>query len=220
VSQEAQPRARFRRRLAFFAIAAAAVVGLGIGSVAHFADDDPAQGTLALPSFHGQASWKAGEKPAPPISLRDHTGSVVSLEELRGRSVLLTFFDSHCDDQCPITGRQLGTILRNLAPADRPTLVMVSVNPAGDTRASIRRAMKEWRLTGPWRWRWLRGTKSELAAVWDNYGISVEPKTNEIGHSLVLYLIDRRGFERTGYLFPFLPNFVALDLKALGAKAA
>jgi hypothetical protein len=34
-------------------------------------------------------------------------------------------------------------------------------------------------------------------------------------HGLVLYLIDRRGFERTGYLFPFLPNFVALDLRTL-----
>ena len=220
MSQGAQSWARFRRRLAFLALAGAAVVGLGIGSVAHFADDDLAQGKLALPSFHGQASWKAGDRPAPPISLRDHTGSVVSLEKLRGRPVLLTFFDSHCDDQCPIAGRQLGTILRDLAPADRPVLVMVSVNPAGDTRASIRRAMKEWRLTGPWRWHWLRGTRSELSAVWADYGISVEPETNEIGHSLALYLIDRKGFERTGYLFPFLPNFVALDLKMLGTKAA
>lgn len=218
MSRETRPR--FRPRLAFFALAAAAVAGLGIGSVAHFADDDPAQRALVLPVFHGQASWKARERPAPPFSLRDHTGSLVSLAELRGRSVLLTFFDSHCDDQCPITGRQLGTILKTLTPADRPTLVIVSVNPAGDTRASIRRAMKDWRLSGPWRWHWLRGSRSELASVWDDYGVSVEPTTNEIGHSLVLYLIDRSGFERTGYLFPFLPNFVALDLKTLRAEAA
>lgn len=221
MSQEAQPRTRIRRRLAFFALTAAALAGLGIGSVAHFADDDPAaRGALALPSLHGQASWKAGERPAPPISLRDQTGSLVSLAELRGRSVLLTFFDSRCDDQCPITGRQLGTILENLTPADRPTLMIVSVNPAGDTPASIRQAMKDWRLSGPWRWHWLRGSRSELASVWDDYGVSVEPKTNEIGHSLVLYLIDGKGFERTGYLFPFLPNFVALDLKTLRAEAA
>jgi hypothetical protein len=35
-----------------------------------------------------------------------------------------------------------------------------------------------------------------------------------------LYLIDRRGFARTGYLFPFLPNFVALDLRSLGRERA
>jgi hypothetical protein len=38
--------------------------------------------------------------------------------------------------------------------------------------------------------------------------------------AIAVYLIDRKGFERTGYLFPFLPSFVALDLKTLGAKAA
>jgi hypothetical protein len=32
--------------------------------------------------------------------------------------------------------------------------------------------------------------------------------------------VHRRGFQRTGYLFPFLPNFVALDLRSLGRKRA
>jgi hypothetical protein len=32
--------------------------------------------------------------------------------------------------------------------------------------------------------------------------------------------VDRRGFQRTGYLFAFLPNFVALDLRSLGRKRA
>ena len=206
-----------RARLAALSIALAALSGVGIALVAYLALGS-AQGGLAVPRLHGQASWPAGERRAPTFELPDHNGSVVSLEKLQSRPVLLTFLDSRCVDQCPIAGRQLGTILRGMPPADRPTLVIVSVNPAGDTPASIRRAMAAWRLAGPYRWHWLRGTKGELAAVWRTYGIGVEPRTNMIAHALTLYLIDRRGFERTGYLFPFLPNFVALDLRSLARE--
>jgi cytochrome oxidase Cu insertion factor (SCO1/SenC/PrrC family) len=220
MSQAAQSRSRpeFRRRLALLAIAAG-VTGVGLGLVAHLVVGERAQGGLALPRLHGQASWSAGEQRAPAFALRDQDGVVVSLGALRGRPVLLTFFDSHCKDQCPGVGRLLAILLRGMRPVDRPTLVMVSVNPAGDTRASILRAMGAWRLAGPWRWHWVSGTRSQLAAVWRNYGIAVEPTTNDITHGLALYLIDRRGFERTGYLYPFLPNFVALDLRTLARES-
>jgi cytochrome oxidase Cu insertion factor (SCO1/SenC/PrrC family) len=222
VSRQPQrkPRAPLGRRFYVLVIVAfAGVTGVGLGLVAHLVASEPAQGGLSR-SLHGQVSWERGERPAPRFALRDHTGGLVSLAALRDRPVLLTFFDSHCAEQCPIMGRQLAIMLRRMPSADRPTLVIVSVNPAGDTQASIRRAMGEWRLAGPWRWHWVRGTGSQLAAVWRDYGITVEPTTNDITHGLVLYLIDRRGFERTGYLFPFLPNFVALDLKTLREEAA
>jgi cytochrome oxidase Cu insertion factor (SCO1/SenC/PrrC family) len=196
-----------------------AVAGVGLGVVAHLAIGGGGEGSLGLPALHGQASWSPGEKRAPALRLRDHEGALVSLDEFRDRPVLLTFFDSVCKQQCPIMGRQLGTMLRGMPPADRPTLLIVSVNPTGDKPASIRHAMVSWRLSGPWRWHWLRGTKPELAAVWRAYGITVVPGTT-ITHGLALYLIDRRGFERTGYLFPFLPNFVALDLHSLRRDAA
>lgn len=208
-----------RARLAAVSIALAALSGVGIALVAYLALGS-AQGGLALPRLHGQASWAAGERRAPRFELPDQNGRVVSLAKLRSHPVLLTFLDSRCVDQCPIAGRQLGTILRGMAPGDRPTLLIVSVNPAEDTPASIRRAMAAWRLAGPYRWHWLRGTGAALAAVWRAYGIGVEPRTKTIAHGLTLYLIDRRGFERTGYLFPFLPNFVALDLRWLARERA
>lgn len=208
-----------RARLAALALALAAVSGALLGLVIHLAGAGARAGPT-LPELHGQATWSPRERPAPRLVLRDQDGALVSLAELRGRHALLTFFDSRCDDQCPIAGHQLGTILRRMAAADRPTLLVVSVNPAGDTPASIRRAMREWRLAGPWRWHWLRGTHRQLERVWKDYGITVEPTTHDIGHGLVLYLIDREGFQRTGYLFPFLPNFVALDLRTLAREEA
>ena len=66
--------------------------------------------------------------------------------------------------------------------------------------------MTKWGLAGPWTWHWLNGARSRLAAVWHFYGITVDPSSGDIVHSLVLYLIDRGGYERTAYLYPFLPG--------------
>jgi cytochrome oxidase Cu insertion factor (SCO1/SenC/PrrC family) len=214
-----------RARLALVAIVLAALAGCGFGLMAALApgaerDQIPSheRDRFGLPKLHGQAKWSAGKRRAPPFALHDHDGRRVSLGSLRRRPVLLTFFDSECRDQCPVAGRQLGMMLSQMAPAERPTLVMVSVNPSGDTPESIRHAMVDWRLVGQWRWHWLRGTRADLAAVWRDYGITVDPTNNDVTHGMALYLIDKRGFQRTAYLFPFLPNFVERDLKILARE--
>lgn len=211
-------RSRLPLRWLALLLAAAAVLGVAGGFLLqrlHAAAAPP-----ALPTFHGQASWAAGSRSAPGFSLRDQTGSLVSLPALRGKPVLLTFLDSRCHAECPIEGRMLGSILSRLPAADRPTLVVLTVNPRGDTPASIRRAMAEWNLAGPWRWHWLNGSRAQLASVWKAYGITIVPESGDIVHSLALYLIDHRGYERTAYLFPFLPSFVQGDLGELAAEAS
>ena len=48
------------------------------------------------------------------------------------------------------------------------------------------------------------------------YHIYVAPPANgDISHTEALYLIDRRGDERSGYLYPYAPGFVAPDLGVL-----
>jgi cytochrome oxidase Cu insertion factor (SCO1/SenC/PrrC family) len=207
-----------RVRLAMLALALAALAGAGTALVVRGATGR-AEAKRGLPRFHGQASWSSGRRRAPALALRDQNGRRVSLAALH-RPVLLTFLDSRCRAQCPIEGRQLGIMLRRMEPAARPALLIVGVNPPGDTPRSIRQAMREWRLTGPWQTQWLHGTRPELERVWHAYGIGVEPTAADITHGMALYLIDRRGFERTGYLFPFLPNFVALDLRTLAEERA
>jgi cytochrome oxidase Cu insertion factor (SCO1/SenC/PrrC family) len=210
-----------RAGLAGLAIALAALTGAGLGLVATLAAGGGSR-KPTLPRMHGQVTWSSGERRAPPFTLRDHNGRSVSLgrQTARKHPVLVTFLDSRCRQQCPIEGRTLAQMLEQMPAATRPTLLIVSVDPAGDTPASIRHAMARWRLDGPWTWHWLRGTRSELAPVWRKYGITVEPTSNDITHGMALYLIDRQGFERSGYLFPFLPNFVTLDLRALARQAA
>jgi protein SCO1 len=203
-------------------VAVAVAAGIGAGAGLYQLDShrsEPARAGV-VPVFHGQGVWGPGARAAAGFALRDRNGARVSLSSLRGRPVLLTFLDSRCREECPIEGRELGSILRRLPAARRPALVVVSVDPSGDTPASIRRATTSWGLAGPWAWHWLSGTRAQLAATWRAYGITVDPSSGDIVHSLVVYLIDREGFERTAYLYPFLPAFVEGDLGRLAVSPA
>jgi protein SCO1/2 len=201
---------------------AAVVLGAGGGALLRvLTGSGAAAARPSLPTLHGQAVWQAGARRAPDVALRDQTGTLVSLASLRGRPVVLTFLDSQCKSSCPIEGRQLGSILRRLPAAQRPTLVIVSVDHNGDTPTGIRRALAEWHLNGPWAVHWLNAsTRAQLASVWRSYGVRVIPTTNDVVHSLALYLIDRHGYERTAYLFPFLQGFVQRDLGRLARERA
>lgn len=207
-------------RRAWLLLAVAAAAGLMAGVAIQLAHRTNAAAP-PLPELHGQGVWAAGARPAPDFALRDQSGTLVSLRALRGHTVLLTFLDSQCHSSCPIVGRQLGSVLRRLAPAARPVVVVVSVDPKGDTPAEIRHALATWQLQGPWMLHWVNGSsRAQLARVWSRYGVVVQPKSNDVVHSLALYLIDRRGDERTAYLFPFLPSFVQRDLTHLAQPRA
>jgi cytochrome oxidase Cu insertion factor (SCO1/SenC/PrrC family) len=94
-------------------------------------------------------------------------------------------------------------------------LVAVSVNPA-DTPASARAAARAWGLGSVAPWHWLMGRALPLSRVWSAYHIYVgKPAGGDIPHTEALVLIDRRGYERSGYLYPFSQSFVAHDLCVL-----
>jgi cytochrome oxidase Cu insertion factor (SCO1/SenC/PrrC family) len=197
----------------------AALTGLGVGVGAHLVAASGSTTTSAPVSasggLRGPATWPAGARPAPMIrGLIDQSGGRFSLASLRGRTVVMEFFDSHCHQECPLAGRALAAAERALPRAQRPVLVVVSVNPL-DTPASTRAAVREWGLAGLAPWHWLRGTHARLAPAWAAYHVVVVPQTGDISHTEALYLIDRHGDERSGYLYPYNPSFVAHDLRML-----
>ena len=200
-----------RRRWYVVSVAAAAVAGVAIGVALH---GRLAGSAAAAPTLHGQATWPAGRRAAPAFALRDQHGSHVTLASLRGRTVALAFFDSLCRQACPIEGQMLASAIRQVVPAARPRLVVVSVDPAGDTPRSIAHALRKWRL--PAGTIWLMGTQKQLKPVWDAYQIAVLPVRGDIAHSTAVYLLDKRGYERAGFLMPFVPGLVADDFRVLG----
>lgn len=202
----------------------AVLVGIAAGAAAHLllsgGGGAPASADAIVRHgpLRGQATWAAGARPAPAITaLHDQSGARFSLSSLRGRTVVVEFFDSHCKAECPLAGRALAASERALPAAQRPVLVVVSVNPK-DTTASVRAAVRSWGLAGVAPWHWLMGTHAQLAPVWAAYHVFVRPTRGDISHTEALYLLDRRGDERSGYLFPYLPASVTHDLRVLAGK--
>jgi protein SCO1 len=212
-----QPR-RIRGTGIAAVLVAAVLVGVGVGVGSHLLR--PRSSASAIPgsgALRGEATWPAGTRPAPAVdTLRDQSGHRFSLASLHGRTVAMVFFDSRCKQACPLAGRALAASERSLPPAQRAVLVVVSVNPL-DTPASARAAARRWGLAGAAQWRWLMGTHAQLAPVWKAYHIHVVPTRGDISHTEALYLIDRRGDERSGYLYPYIPSTVAHDLRTLAS---
>ncbi|MCC6628200.1 MAG: SCO family protein [Chloroflexi bacterium] len=142
----------------------------------------------------------AGAAP-PPVTLTDQFGQTVTLADLRGRPVVLTFLYSYCPDTCPMT---LGAIAAGLngieaAGEERPAVVIVTVDPDRDTVERLRAFAGAW----PADWRFLTGTYPQLTPVWRAYGVSVQKRplahSSEVhsGYAIVhtnkTVLLDRGG---------------------------
>ena len=196
VANVPERRSSVGRRQIGAIVAAAALAGTALGVGLHLVSA-PARPALALPALHGEATWAAGVRPAPNFTLRDQSGHLFTLASLRGHTVALTFLDSHCTQECPLAGRALARAEVTVPAAERPVFVAVSVNPA-DTPASARAAAKAWGLSGAGTWHWVMADTARLSRVWGAYHIYVQPTKTDITHTQALYLIDRRGFERSG----------------------
>ncbi len=154
---------------------------------------------------------------APDFTLQDQDGKPVSVSALRGRVLAITFLDSHCKQLCPLEGDQLGQVQRTLGSNRSLAVLVVSVAPATDTPASERAFAAAHGWTGDWHW--LMGTPDQLAAVWKAYSIAVQNAPDDILHSMVLYLVDRDGYERAGWAAGLEPDRLAHDVRLLNSPA-
>jgi protein SCO1 len=203
VQQPTAPATRPLRRLRWLVWVAALAVGVGAGVLVEVLRSSPSTPVpTAVAPAAPATTWAAGKRPAPAFSLHDPDGRPVTLAALRGRPVVLTFFDPLCTDFCPLEARVVNEALAGLPVAARPTVIAVSVNPFGNTRATLRHDTKKWRMHG--RWRWAIGSTPALKTVWADYGIGVQQtQGHDVVHTEALYLIDARGDERALWLWPF-----------------
>jgi len=185
------------------------------------------------------ATIRAHEAPAlagallnPPVNayefrLPDQDDRVVSLADLRGKVVVLTFLYTHCPDVCPLIADAMHTVHGRLGPAaSRVAFVAVSVDPTGDSREAVRRFLAVHHVRNELTY--LRGTFAQLRPVWAHYYVGSDakavnpeavaaatPTTSEVGHTAIVYMIDR-----TGKLVLFLPgnldpDDLTADIRAL-----
>lgn len=183
----------------------------GSGSPAHLA------------AAHGPALDAPGELTtptvAPEIALRDSLGHPVRLSALRGKAVMLTFIYDHCPDICPaIVGAFHAALERMGGHARQVAFVAVSVDPRGDTPATVKRFLAARQMTG--QMEYLIGSKRELAPVWREYNVQTEasPNTREVGHSAFVYGITASGKLKALYPANFKPAWIVHDVPLLAGE--
>jgi cytochrome oxidase Cu insertion factor (SCO1/SenC/PrrC family) len=193
------------------ALAVGVLIGAAVGLLQHRRGGSPLS-TAAAPPV---ATWRPGERRAPGFRLADATGAPISLRQFRGRPVIVTFLDPVCHSLCPLEASELNRALASLPAAKRPAVVSVSVNPWADSRAAFRADARKWRLGSEWHW--AAGSYALLAPVWKRYAIGVLQTKKmvhgiairDVSHTEASYLVDRNGYERALFLYPFRGEDVA-----------
>jgi len=168
-------------------------------------------------------TWGAGEKLAPGFALHDEAGRPVSLAAFRGRPVLLAFMDPQCGDFCPLEAKIIDTALARLPASERPTVVALSVNLWGNARSILRKDIRDWKLTPAWHW--AVGASPKLRKAWADYQIEVADSpttkngvtTHEITHTEATFVIDRKGYQRAVYLYPFRAADLVREIRSVAA---
>jgi cytochrome oxidase Cu insertion factor (SCO1/SenC/PrrC family) len=155
------------------------------------------------------------------FSLPDQNRSTVSLRQFRGKVAIVSFTSSVCHQQCPLVGRSLAMVERNLGPlAAKSVLVNVSVDPEADTRATVNEFARKmgW---APYHWYYLWAPRPVMKPIWKAYYVYVptpapifKPGVSVI-HTAAVVLVDQTGHVRGYMAWPFLPSKVTLGVRDL-----
>lgn len=193
------------RSLALLALCVAAA---GCGGTAARQASPPAAATFAGAAIRPP-------RVAPPIALHDAAGRRVTLAGQRGRYVLVTFLYTHCPDVCPLIARNLNEALRELGPRrNRVRVLAVSVDPVGDTPASVRAFARAHALLP--QFEYLIGTAAQLRPVWAHWSVvAAQVKPRIVTHQSYTALVDPQGRERVFYDSQVKAAQVVHDLRAL-----
>jgi len=172
---------------------AALVTLLGAVPMA-FASTNPNADPIVTEATNGTPD--ATNTPAPPFSLTDQNGQQVTLASLHGKVVLMTFLDPVCTSDCPIiaqefkqTGAQLGAQDKNVE------LVAIVANPSYRSTTFTQAFDRQEGLAGVRNWLYLTGSLSQLGAVWQQYGVTVQnlPAGAMSAHNDLAVVIDGSG---------------------------
>jgi len=156
--------------------------------------------------------------PAPEFTLTTQEGQRLSLQELRGKVVAVTFIYTGCADTCPLLTAKLVRLQTRFGAefGTKVFFVAVSVDPERDTPEVLKRYAQAHRadLAG---WAFLTGTAAEIRQVTRRYGIySKKTPRGEVDHTFLTSLIDPSGTLRVQYLgVRFNPEELLRDLQSL-----
>jgi protein SCO1 len=139
---------------------------------------------------------------APDFTLTSQDGAAVTLGDLRGKVVAVTFIYTWCPDVCPMLTDKMARVQDELGPdfGSKVAFVSITVDPERDTPEVLKEYAEafEANLAG---WSFLTGTPAAIRDVAHGYGVAVAPAADDqVDHTLLTTLVDRHGVMRVQYL--------------------
>lgn len=156
--------------------------------------------------------------PAPGFTLTTQNNARLSLRDLRGRVVAVTFIYASCTDTCPLLTAKLAGLQAKLGTdfGQKVFFASVTVDPERDTPGALKRYAQA-HGANPAGWAFLTGTPAEIRAVAKEYGVYYRKiSRGDVDHTFLTSLVDRDGILRVQYLgVRFDSNELLRDLQTL-----
>lgn len=159
------------------------------------------------------------EEPLTEFTFVDNTGQPLSLSDLEGKHVLLSFGYTRCPDVCPVTLLSYRQIMQDLGDsADEVAFVFISVDPERDTPDVLDRYVTRFdeSIIG------LQGDEDQLQVIKDDYGLFYDYRDNEnsqagylVDHTASKFLIDPAGNLIRVYSFAAEERTIAAEIRRL-----
>ena len=167
-----------------------------------------AAGAAALPKI----------APAPGFALTSQDGAPVSLADLRGKIVAVTFIFTRCSATCAVLTPMMSLVQERLGSDFNSKIVFASItlDPEHDTPEMLKLYAQMYGadVAG---WSFLTGPAPAIADLTRRYGVfAVRNADGVIEHSFLTSIVDRRGILRVQYLgVRFDPEEFRRDLVSL-----
>lgn len=189
-------RRRPRALLPSFSAALTTIV-IASAALGSLRTKEPNNGALPFPAEELRTTF------APPkIVLQNQKGDTVSLEQFRGKVVLITGIYASCSSTCPMIMAQTRRAMSALTPEERAQVIVLAVTLDPEHDDLDRRAyMAKGLAMVPPQFNVLGGDPAEVHRVLDDLSIARrrDPETGVIEHTNVFAVIDKQG--RLAYRF-------------------
>ena len=149
---------------------------------------------------------------APVLSLVDQFGATVTLEQFRGRPVIVTFGYAHCETVCPLLVNDVLLARRRLAGHD-PVVLVLTLDPWRDTPSRLATIAAQWGLGGDEHV--LSAAPDEMERALNAWRVPRvrNERTGDLVHPSIVYVIAPNG--RIAYVLDGAPAMIQAAVEAL-----
>jgi protein SCO1/2 len=176
---------------------------------------------LVAPEEAAKSSRLAVIEKAPDFTLTTQAGDKLSLSDLKGKVLLVSFIFTTCNGTCPATTHRMCQIQEELKSLglfkdSRVRLISITLDPARDTPEVLQGYMRLYDAD-PKNWTFLTGPPQKVTKTITAWGMWARPTANgQLDHPSRIFLVDRQGRIREIYNLSFLkPKWVAEDVELL-----